>query len=115
MPRKKGRAGKAEKLRRESVKGFGRAAGGVARGSKEHVRKAKERIWRYTEALAWKSLEFEISCGSRIPRNYNNIHESMEFENKCCHKSSFPRGRWECACGEKALPYSELHKEDCGD
>ena len=82
MPRKKGRAGKAEKLRRESVKRFGRAAGGVARGSKEHVRKAKERIWRYTEALAWKSLGFKILCGGLIPRLYNNIHDPVEFEHQ---------------------------------
>ena len=47
MPRKKGRARKAEKLCRESMKGCGRAAGAVARWSKGHVRKAKERIWRY--------------------------------------------------------------------
>ena len=79
MPRKKGRARKAEKLCRESVKGCGRAAGGVARWSKEHVRKAKERIWRYTGALAWKSLEFKIFCGGLIPRLYNNIHDPMGF------------------------------------
>ena len=30
-----------------SMEGCGRAAGAVARWSKEHVRKAKKRIWRY--------------------------------------------------------------------
>ena len=47
MHKKKVRGRKAEKLYRESMKGCGRAAGAVARWSKEHVRKAKERIWRY--------------------------------------------------------------------
>ena len=36
--------------------------------------------------MAWKSLGFKILCGGLIPRLYNNIHDSMEFE----HQASAP-------------------------
>ena len=116
MGRKKARARKAEKLRRESVKEGLRSVGEVERWSKEHVRNAKERIWRYFEAVAFKALTFELNYGGRIPRlSGPAVHESMDWENRCCHTSAFPRNRWECICEVKAMPFSEFLKEDFAD
>ena len=41
--------------------------------------------------------------------------ESMDWENRCCHTSAFPRNRWECICEVKAMPFSEFLKEDFAD
>ena len=60
-----------------------RPVGEVERWSKEHVRNAKERIWRYFEAVAFKALTFELIYGGRIPRlSGPTVHESMDWENR---------------------------------